>query len=621
MLKDKIYVFEKTYELPRKKVWELLSNTEHLNRVSGLFSVHFSPAQFLDDAMFRWAEAKTFGIIPLKWKEFPFEWVKEEIYSIERVYVKGPIKRLLWSIECEDHLLPNGTSGTKVIGRAIFTPASLAGYAAIPVAGVPPIKRIMNYIDLYLASFKNSTKEKLPQIRKSFQVDQDRLFRICDELVKEQFSSKLVEQLRDHLLFNGDDEVLQMKPYALAEKWSEHREQVLALCLHATQKGLLIQSWSLMCPNCRVPKATVSSLSGVTSQVHCDLCGIDFNINFDRYIEMRFSVHPAVRKAVDQTYCMGGPMTSPHITAQHRIKPSDQKKIRIPPFHKEMRLRVLKHNHSAYQKENSGSVLVFGTGGWDKDFIHFPDQGGFLEIRNSTENEITVVFEETVWDEQAATAQTVTSRQLFRDLFSKEVLSPDQQIGIESLTVLFSDLQGSTSLYQTIGDAMAYRQVDEHFAYLKHHIAQNRGAVIKTIGDSVMAVFNRSDDAVAAALEIQAGIDAYNKEKSTSLTIKLGLFTGPTIAVNANDLLDYFGQTVNLAARIQQQSEGNDIVISKDELDHLSPFLSLFQYDSYQVNTQLNGIDQEITLIQLKNITYAGHAEKDARQLQAAGSK
>ncbi|MDG5471918.1 adenylate/guanylate cyclase domain-containing protein [Jeotgalibacillus sp. ET6] len=619
MLKDRIYVFEKTYALPRKKVWELLSNTEHLNRVSGLFSVHFSPAQFLDDAMFRWAEAKTFGIIPLKWKEFPFEWVKEEIYSIERVYVKGPIKRLLWSIECADHPVDDGTMGTKVIGIAKFTPASLAGYAAIPIAGVPPVRKIMNYVDLYLATPKNSTAEQLPQMTKSFQVDQDRLFRICEELAEEGFNIHLVERLKDHLLLYGDDEVLQMKPYALAEKWNEDREQVLALCLHATKKGLLIQSWSLMCPNCRVPKVTVSTLSSVTSQVHCDLCGIDFKTNFDQYIEMRFSVHPAVRKAADQTYCMGGPMTSPHITAQHRIKPSDQKKIRIPPFQKEMRLRVLKHNHIVYHREDCGSSVVFGPGGWDKNCIDFPDQGGFLEIRNSTEKEITIVFEETVWDEQAATAQMVTSQQLFRDLFSKEVLSPDQQIGIESLTVLFSDLQGSTSLYQNIGDAMAYRQVDEHFAYLKQHISKNRGAVIKTIGDSVMAVFNRSDDALSAALAIQAGIRTYNKEKNTSLSIKLGLFTGPTIAVNANDLLDYFGHTVNLAARIQQQSEGNDIVISRNAWKLLSPFVSPFRYESSQVNTQLNGIEEEITLIQLKNITYAGDAK--ARQLQAAGRK
>ncbi|KIL49089.1 adenylate/guanylate cyclase domain-containing protein [Jeotgalibacillus campisalis] len=615
MVKDKMYVFKKIYPLSREKVWELLSNTEHLNRVSGLFSVHFSPAQFLDGTMFRWAEAKTMGIVPLRWREFPFEWIKEEVYSIERIYEKGPIKRLLWSIECVDHRLGDGTTGTKVIGRATFTPASIAGYAAIPLAGIRPIKRIMNYVDLYLASYKGEVSKQLPQVQKSFHLDQDRLLLICNELLDEMYSAHLVQLLKDHLVLSGDDEVLQMKPYSLADKWNEDREQVLALCLHATQKGLLTQSWSLMCPNCRVPKVAVSTLSSVSSQVHCDLCGVDFKTNFDRYIEMRFSVHPAVRKAVDQSYCMGGPMTSPHITAQHRIKPFELKKVRIPPFKKEMRLRVLKHNKMVYHhQKSSDAALKFGHDGWNRKEMHFPSFGGLIEMQNLTENEIIVVFEETSWDETAATAKNVTSLQLFRDLFSTEVLSPEQQIGIESLTVLFSDLQGSTSLYQMIGDAMAYRQVDEHFSYLKQHISKNKGAVIKTIGDSVMAVFNRSDDALSASLSIQAEIESYNKEKNTSLTIKLGLFTGPTIAVNANDLLDYFGHTVNVAARIQQQSEGNDIILSNSEWQMLAPSITHFQYDLSQMNTQLNGIQQEISLVQLKNITCI-KSSKDAAGL------
>src|SRR5205823_1419852 len=83
-------------------------------------------------------------------------------------------------------------------------------------------------------------------------------------------------------------------------------------------------------------------------------------------------------------------------------------------------------------------------------------------------------------------------------------------------------------------------------------IMEHRGALVKTIGDAVMAVFHAPADAVAAGLAIQAGIAAYNAAApGDPLCVKLGLHSGPCIAINANDVLDYFGTTVNVAARVQ----------------------------------------------------------------------
>ncbi|MEQ9349156.1 MAG: adenylate/guanylate cyclase domain-containing protein, partial [Alphaproteobacteria bacterium] len=86
---------------------------------------------------------------------------------------------------------------------------------------------------------------------------------------------------------------------------------------------------------------------------------------------------------------------------------------------------------------------------------------------------------------------------------------------------------------------------------------------VKTIGDAVMASFHQPADALRAALAIQAEVATFNHaHPDTPILIRLGLHAGPCIAVTLNDRLDYFGSTVNLAARLQGESQGGDIVLS-----------------------------------------------------------
>ncbi len=134
---------------------------------------------------------------------------------------------------------------------------------------------------------------------------------------------------------------------------------------------------------------------------------------------------------------------------------------------------------------------------------------------------------------------------------------------IEHITLVFSDLRGSTTLYNRIGDGPAYHLVREHFAFMASEVREHNGAIIKTIGGAVMAAFGEPGDTVAAMPSIQSHIQAFNdSQDDEELVIKLGGHAGRTIAVNLNGRLDYFGTTVNLAARLQQESEGGDTVLS-----------------------------------------------------------
>jgi class 3 adenylate cyclase len=184
-----------------------------------------------------------------------------------------------------------------------------------------------------------------------------------------------------------------------------------------------------------------------------------------------------------------------------------------------------------------------------------------VEFENTTKDEQLFILERTNWSDEATTASEVTALQVFRDLFASEALRPGEQISVGTLTVLFTDLKNSTRLYRDIGDATAFGCVMNHFDVLKNAIAGEDGAIVKTIGDAVMAVFRHPAAALRAMLDAQRQL-ASPPAGMQPLTLKAGLHVGPCIAVTLNDRLDYFGSTVNLAARLEAQSTGDDVVIS-----------------------------------------------------------
>ena len=178
------------------------------------------------------------------------------------------------------------------------------------------------------------------------------------------------------------------------------------------------------------------------------------------------------------------------------------------------------------------------------------------------------MIEDRRWAQDALTAHEATTMQAFRDLFADAVLRPGDQVAIGRIAFLFTDIKGSSDLYNRVGDARAYGLVREHYAVLTRAVREHDGAVVKTIGDAVMAAFADPANALEAALAIRGGITRFNRDVAgengaeTAIVVKLGLHAGPCIAVTLNDRLDYFGRAVNLAARLQGESRGGDIVLS-----------------------------------------------------------
>jgi class 3 adenylate cyclase len=189
--------------------------------------------------------------------------------------------------------------------------------------------------------------------------------------------------------------------------------------------------------------------------------------------------------------------------------------------------------------------------------------------------------------------------QTFRDLFRSEVTS--EGLGIKDITLLFTDLKGSTALYDRIGDLDAFSLVQQHFDRLHDVAVRNDGAIIKTIGDAVMAAFRDPAHAVRAALAMREEVAGVNRgSEGRELILKIGVHKGAAIAVTLNDRLDYFGQTVNIAARVQNLADADEIFLSKDvyETAAVKELLTPFRVEPQ--NARLRGVHEEIPVYRVR---------------------
>ncbi|WP_019414733.1 adenylate/guanylate cyclase domain-containing protein [Paenisporosarcina sp. TG20] len=601
MSKNVLFHEDREFDLSIEELWGLLSDTNHFNQYIGLFPVQFSPFTYENNILHRKAEGKALGLVKNAWSEHAFEWVKNSHYVIERIYSIGPVSRALWTVSLERI----NENRTRLILEADFTIRNLLGNVGLKLIIIPQLRRIFPYSLLYIEN--KSSDEPRPQKKQMITVNSERLNLIVSRF-RETFSNEdMIHSLIHMIKTHNDDEVSHIKPLQWAHDRGYEKLETIEMFLLATKAGLLDQQWSLMCPNCRVSKEQTISLRLLNNTVHCDLCGVDYEVNFDRYVEMRFVINPSIRKTEEKLFCLNGPMNSPHVVAQTRIPSGESRMMNLAKWPQELRLRVLKFNHSVQfdqgYHEGSGVLTYTEELGFNTDLMRLVNE---VTIHNNAPYEIVVVLEETKWDSFALTAREVTSLQLFRDLFATEVLSPEQQIGVGEMTILFTDLKGSTKLYEAIGDALAYSDVKKHFDYLKKHIQTNHGTIIKTIGDSVMAGFYQDTLALGAVHAIQANIDELNSTLSQPVSIKIGFYSGPVIAVNANDILDYFGRTVNMAARIQNQSSGNDLVMSEqgynDLLQTEDSKQLLTNYTATHFEASLQGIDGTLSLVRLNHI-------------------
>jgi class 3 adenylate cyclase len=200
------------------------------------------------------------------------------------------------------------------------------------------------------------------------------------------------------------------------------------------------------------------------------------------------------------------------------------------------------------------------------------------------------------------TAKRLLTNQTFRDLHRTDTLDIDQRLKITSLTFLFTDLKGSTELYERVGDLVAYDLVRAHFKVLNDIVASEAGAVVKTIGDAVMATFPTPDHAISAALRMRDAMRSLNEEHGhEDLLLKIGIHEGPCLAVTLNDRQDYFGQTVNIASRVQGLAVSRSIFATGPVVENpqASQIIETQGLHPMLQKTALRGINDEFSIYEI----------------------
>jgi class 3 adenylate cyclase len=544
------------------QVWPILSKTDWVNRAIGLPPVQYDVTRRAEGGSWVRARARLAGL-ECRWQELPFEWVEERFYRVRRIFENGPLLEAVLGVEFE-------AAGNKESTVRVFSEiqprhwlGEIFARHVLSRKGGQDMGRVIEHIRKKLLGAVRAEMPRLPRTPARDEVLGPGLQRLRESGAPEHLVGRIEGMLREW----SDVEVSRIRPFAVAREWDADRWEVLTCFLKATRCGLLQLSWEVLCPNCRSSRELVTSLAVLRGSVHCEVCQIQYGAEFDRSVELKFSAHPAVRPFEPQTFCLGGPGTKPHIVSQLFLAPGERRQWELPALAGSHRLRSpqVQEPFPCVEGAGNGAAVSIqclparfeGAETWE------PAAAGRVEICNPNAHAVQVVLERTGWSEDILTAARVTNWQDFRDLFTTEVISPDEQIIVGEQVVLFTDLRGSTAMYCGIGDAPAYAIVRNHFVVLQEVIRARHGTVVKTIGDAVMAVFSQVDEALQAVVEMHRSLrEADLRAGQEPLLLKSGLHVGPCLAVNANDKLDYFGTTINLGARLVSCCKGGDLTVS-----------------------------------------------------------
>jgi class 3 adenylate cyclase len=127
-----------------------------------------------------------------------------------------------------------------------------------------------------------------------------------------------------------------------------------------------------------------------------------------------------------------------------------------------------------------------------------------------------------------------------------------------TVTILFSDIEGSTEMTERLGDQKWMELLSEHNAIVREQVAAHDGFEVKSQGDGFMLAFQSARRALQCAAEIQRAFARRNESAEEPIRVRMGLHTGEAI----KDGDDFFGKHVNLAARIAGQASGGEILVS-----------------------------------------------------------
>lgn len=459
-------------------------------------------------------------------------------------------------------------------------------------------------------------------------------------VLKQSADPEVVSVLQRLTESGADRQLSRINALSFAARHGFDEERVIAAFLHAAQIGLFEMSWNVLCPGCGGVLDSNATLKTVhDGSYNCALCAAGYEPTLDEMIEVTFTISPRARAIaahhpntlpLEEYYRQifwssgldlpeeGFSQLVDDITLETLALAAGEKAVLSLQLPAAFLIVFDPVTHSAQfldvkgepTRERQSLSLIYNRVSAPTGTLELQPGPLRLSLDNRTDTRILPgVF--VAGDRLHAllgnrkpflTAKRLLTNQTFRDIYRTDTLEVNQRLKITSLTFLFTDLRGSTELYERVGDLVAYDLVRSHFRVLNEIIAAESGAVVKTIGDAVMATFATPDRAVAAALRMRKGMRQLNDQRSSEdLLLKIGIHEGPCLAVTLNDRQDYFGQTVNIAARVQGLADARAIFATQAVVENpqTAKLLRTTGLAPVTQRAALRGLAQEFDIYQI----------------------
>lgn len=531
--------------------WRVLGDSDGLNRVAGNAALVARVEHGPEGPQVIGEMVGPMGI------RMPFRetggWVDGRWFTQERTFSSGPLSRSTFRME----LVPEGR-GVRPVMRL-----ELEGPLAFRPLLAASMRRIQHAWQGVLDGLPApGTVERRPQQRLPDEVT------IALGRWKGDVSPRLFDALRDTFVTGTALELQALRAFELADRWGLDREEVLVGFLRAVRSGVLELYWSVRCTRCKSEVSASTSLSDLADHAACSSCDVSFDNDLGTNVEVLFAPHPGLLPRVEQTFCSFFPAGSPEIRSA----------LVVPAGGAVDETLVL--GPGRFWLGTGGSDVEVVVGSTGADGVRWtPGAEGRVEvvagrvtlhIENPGSVPVRVVLIADDDGLDAVPASFLTSLPEFRREMSDQLLAPDVRISNRSVCLLFTDLSGSTAMFEALGDAVAYGLVAQHFRVLQEVLDAHRGVLVKTIGDAVMASFHSVHDGFLAALAMREAFEAWTStlELEAPPRLNVGLHVGPALVVHSDAHgLDYFGRTVNLAARAQSAASEGELSLTEAVLE------------------------------------------------------
>ena len=539
------YALEWELAATPEQLWPFISNTEKINRATGLAPVRFE-IEAIEGAAVTTGNNRVAGLA-LKWREHPYEWIEGNRHVVLRVFEKGVLRWYVAEVSLER--LPGG--GTRLRNTITLEPrgvlARVLSKWEIGVKYKKRLDKVYTRLDRLLAAGVPPEIDPIDPVVEVSAATRARVQEIAGTLSGLALDDRAVDSLAAYVVSASDQDVARIRPLQLADRFGVAEEAMIEVCLHATRHGMLAMVWDVICPSCKIPSNIVESLSKIEQHARCKTCQLGYDVDFSRAVELVFRVAPELREVEMRTFCVGGPAHFPHVAAQVRLAPAERLALQLAltPGYYTLRSPQLPRIHELRVVPDGGvrrcdlmlserSEVALLTAG---------DQ--LLTIVNQEDREVLVRVERAGDRAHALTAARAMATAAFRELFPEQQLGPGKLMAVAQATLVVAQIDGATALFHDLGDAKAFPVATRFFEQLGALARGSGGSLVKTFGGLAIAGFERPGPAVDVALALQAAIDA--DPTTTGLGVRIAVHRGPMMALTQGGRLDYFGSNVELA--------------------------------------------------------------------------